>query len=114
MGKMLVVAVVLVLATGCGGGTGVKSPSAPGGRKPAAAKIDIKNFRYGAPLTVRPGAKITVRNDDKVPHTVTVSGVFDVEADPGKPVTFTAPSRPGTYKLICRFHPDMYGTLMVR
>jgi plastocyanin len=77
--------------------------------------ITIAGYNYGAPLTVKAGTKITVRNTDGVQHTVTaVDGpTFDVPVNAGATATFTAPSTPGTYKFGCTIHPSMHGTLTV-
>ncbi|MFE3654362.1 cupredoxin domain-containing protein [Streptomyces sp. NPDC059152] len=117
-------AVVLCLAaalTGCGhsGGGGTPSASPPAtSTGTAAPRITIKGFAFRpAALTVRPGAKITVVNEDDVAHTVTSTGVktFDTGAvAPGRSATFTAPAKAGDYPYICTFHPNMKGTLTVR
>ncbi len=41
---------------------------------------------FGAPITVAPGAKITVKNDDSAGHSVTSlqEGAFDVRVDAGE------------------------------
>ena len=105
---------------GKAGGTGGKaSGTASGNASAATGKITIKDFRYGDPLTVKPGAQIEVVNVDTAGH--------DVVSDDGKfrtPVlgkdekaTFTAPMEPGTYKFSCSVHPGSMsgiGTLIVR
>jgi plastocyanin len=98
-------------ATG-GGGSGVTT--APGAE---AATITIKDFAYGAPLTVPPGATVTVTNMDAAAHTVTADKgkAFDAKvAGHGGTATLTAPSAPGTYPYHCTYHPDMHGTLTVK
>jgi plastocyanin len=65
---------------------------------------------------VAAGGTVTVKNDDNSSqHTVTqdTGGGFNVTVDPGKTVTFTAPSTPGSYKYHCNIHPFMHGTLTV-
>ena len=87
------------------------------GSSAAAAAITIKNFDYGAPITVSPGATVTVTNKDSAEHTVTADqgSAFDVEVkENGGPGTFTAPSAPGTYPYHCTYHPNMHGTLTVQ
>jgi plastocyanin len=62
------------------------------------------------------GATVTVKNLSAAQHTVsadTTAGGFDVSIDPGKTVTFTAPSRPGAYGFHCNIHTFMRGTLRV-
>ncbi|MEO6881096.1 MAG: cupredoxin domain-containing protein [Mycobacteriaceae bacterium] len=78
--------------------------------------ITIKDFKYQVPKSVKPGAKVTVMNMDRVVHSVTAdtsTSVFDVDADPGVPASFTAPTKPGTYTFHCTYHGNMHGTLVV-
>ena len=89
------------------GGTGSASP--------AKLVIKIKDFGYRGPQTVPPGATVTVTNEDDVVHTVTsdTAGIFDVAVNGGETVTFTAPSKPGSYAYHCKYHANMHGTLKV-
>ncbi|SRR6476660_5026570 len=111
---------VLGLVLGCGGGAG--SP-AGGGGGPAAtapsspATIEIKNFTFmPTPLTVAPGTKITVINQDQAPHTVTADDKsFDSGTiSGGQHGEVTAPTKPGSYPYICTIHQYMKGTLIVQ
>jgi len=111
---------VLGLVLGCGGGAG--SP-AGGGGGPAAtapsspATIEIKNFTFmPTPLTVAPGTKITVINQDQAPHTVTADDKsFDSGTiSDGQHGEVTAPTKPGSYPYICTIHQYMKGTLIVQ
>lgn len=115
--------------TGSSGSTTPTTTTTPS-RSPAAAPapkastpatkqvlLSIKNFKYLVPASVRPGAKITVKNEDAENHTVTSAtpGAFDVTATAGgKTVTFTAPTKPGRYPFTCTFHSNMTGTLVVK
>ncbi len=78
------------------------------------AVIAIADFGF-SPLTVAPGATVTVTNNDGVPHTVTaVGGEFGTGLiDAGGSVAFVAPTQPGTYTYFCEVHPTMQGTLVV-
>ncbi|MGH3538268.1 MAG: cupredoxin domain-containing protein [Pseudonocardiaceae bacterium] len=110
---------VLGLVLGCGGGAG--SP-AGGGGGPAATPsapdtIVIKNFTFmPASLTVAPGTKITVINQDQAPHTVTADDKsFDSRTiSGGQRGEITAPTKPGSYPYICTIHQYMKGTLIVK
>jgi plastocyanin len=110
---------VLGLVLGCGGGAG--SP-AGGGGGPATAPsspgtIVMKNFTFmPTPLTVAPGTKITVINQDQAPHTVTADDKsFDSGTiSGGQRGEFTAPTKPGSYPYICTIHQYMKGTLIVQ
>lgn len=110
-----------LLVGGCGSGGGSPAPSGPGttsGTVAAGAPaITIKDFEYGAPLTVAPGAVVTVTNMDSAGHTVTADQgqAFDVDVrGSGGTATFTAPSAPGSYPYHCTYHPNMHGTLTVK
>jgi plastocyanin len=96
-------------ATGTAEGTG--APAAAGG-----ATITIANMAFGGPITVSPGAQITIKNDDSVEHSVTsqTAGQFDVDVDGKEQGTLTAPTTPGEYPFYCTYHPSMKGTLIVK
>ena len=83
---------------------------------PAGPTITMANMSFSGPITVAPGAKITVKNDDSAEHSVTsqTEGEFDVHVDAGEQGTLTAPSKPGEYAFFCVYHPSMKGTLIVQ
>jgi plastocyanin len=80
------------------------------------ATITMANMSFGDPITVAPGAPITVKNDDSVEHSVTsqTEGKFDVHVDGGQQGTLTAPTEPGEYAFYCVYHPSMQGMLIVK
>jgi plastocyanin len=79
-----------------------------------ADTIVIKNFSFRpSTLTVAPGAKVTVTNEDAVTHTVTSSAFNTGDVGPGATLTFTAPTKAGTYPYICSIHTYMHGSLTV-
>ena len=87
---------------------------------PSDAAIHIQNFAYSpTPLTVAPGATVSVMNmenaDPARPHTVTAEGgAFDSgTVDQGETGSFTAPMASGTYAYGCAFHSNMAGVLQV-
>lgn len=82
----------------------------------AGPTITIANMSFGDPVTVAPGAEVTVKNDDSAEHSVTsdTEGAFDKQIDGGKEDTFTAPTKPGEYPFHCVYHPSMKGTLIVK
>ncbi|MGH3502263.1 MAG: cupredoxin domain-containing protein [Nocardioidaceae bacterium] len=100
------------------------SPSTPSSSpessstSPSSTKvvITIKDFDYQGPESVSPGAQVTVMNEDDTTHTVTAddAGDFDVNVEGGDTVTFTAPSKPGSYPYHCEYHSSMHGTLVVK
>jgi plastocyanin len=80
-----------------------------------AATITIADMSFGEPVTVPPGAQITIKNDDSAEHSVTseTAGQFDVHIDGNQQGTLTAPAEPGEYAFHCVYHPNMKGTLIV-
>ncbi|BDX32049.1 hypothetical protein TUM20985_25960 [Mycobacterium antarcticum] len=117
LGTVLVTA---LLATAC---SSTPAPRADYGASPvvssapavAGPTITIKGMAFGDPLTVSPGAVVTIVNDDSMEHSVTSKpdAGFDTDVDGGSQQTFTAPTRPGQYPFICTYHPNMKGTLIV-
>lgn len=101
---------------GSGGTTGGTTQSAQSsGPATSAAKITIAGFAFTTPLTVSPGATVTVTNTDTADHTVTADNAsFDVSVPAGQTVTFTAPSKAGSFSYHCTIHPSMHGTLIVK
>ncbi|GAC1411719.1 MAG: hypothetical protein NVS4B6_30470 [Mycobacterium sp.] len=71
---------------------------------------------FGGPVTVPPGAKVTIKNDDSAEHSVTsdAAGKFNVEVEGKVQGTLTAPTEPGAYAFHCKYHPSMHGTLTVK
>jgi plastocyanin len=124
---------VAAVATACGGsdtsteeretGTATMTASPTGTAEttsaPAAAgaaTITIATMSFGEPVTVPPGAQITIKNDDSAEHSVTsdTAGKFDVHVDGTEQGTLTAPTEPGEYPFHCVYHPSMQGTLIVK
>jgi plastocyanin len=105
-----------LIVTGCGStsesGAGSSSPPATA----AGPTITISGMAFGDPLTVSSGATITIVNKDTVEHSVTSDpkGPFSTDVDGGEQKTFTAPTQPGTYPFVCKYHSTMKGTLTVR
>ena len=115
----------LVLAACSTSGSSTATTAAPSGPTTSTGTsssgsadhtIAIKNFMFSpGTMTVRPGATVTVTNDDQVAHTITSSkGGFDTgHIAPGQSKTFTAPNTPGRYSYICSIHQYMTGTVVV-
>lgn len=106
-----------LLLAGCS--SSAKTTTSTGTTSAAAADtIIIKNFAFSpATLTVAPGTKVTVTNEDSVTHTLTSTAsphAFDTgDIAAGATMTFTAPSTAGSYSYICTIHTYMHGTLTV-
>jgi plastocyanin len=124
---------VAAVATACGGSsttteekqsgtaTATASPTATaaettGPATASGATLTIANMSFGEPITVSPGAQITIKNDDSAEHSVTsdTAGQFDVEVEGKEQGTLTAPTAPGEYAFHCTYHPNMKGTLIVK
>jgi plastocyanin len=124
---------VAAMTTACGGssntaqeretGTATMTASPTGTaeatRAPAsasAATMTIASMNFGAPITVSPGAQITIKNDDSVEHSVTsdTADKFSVDVDGNEQGTLTVPTEPGEYAFHCKYHPSMHGTLTVK
>lgn len=81
-----------------------------------AVVITIDKFDYSVPVSVSPGAMITVENKDGEKHTVTADSAdaFDAEVDGDGSTSFKAPTAPGSYPFHCVFHSNMTGVLVVK
>jgi plastocyanin len=117
----------LLFVTGCSSGTTTtaspestsaaeSSTAAPASAPAAGPKIAIADMQFGPPLTVTPGATVTVVNSDSAEHTVTADSgnAFNAEVNGKGTTTFTAPTQPGTYAYHCTYHPMMHGQLIVQ
>jgi plastocyanin len=115
----------LVVLSACSSGTtSTPAPAAPSSPSPTAAApaaaagptISIADFKFTSPVSVAPGATVTVTNSDGAEHTVTADSgnAFNVEVGDKGTATFTAPSQPGTYAYHCTYHPMMHGQLIVQ
>ena len=98
-----------------GGGEATGSENGPA---LSSGTITIKDFAFGAPLTVRPGAMIKVANADRIAHDVASDdqgGFRTPLLNQGESATFTAPTQAGTYRFSCTVHAQMQGigTLIV-
>jgi plastocyanin len=103
---------------GGGGKYGGGGSSGAGGAA-SSSQIKIENFKFGAPLTVSPGATVEVENEDVASHdVVSDDGLFKTPTlAKGEKATFKAPTKPGTYKFSCSLHPATMsgiGTLTVK
>ncbi|HEY1222073.1 MAG TPA: cupredoxin domain-containing protein [Acidimicrobiales bacterium] len=79
--------------------------------------ITIKNFMFSPmKITVEPGEKIKVKNEDGVTHTLTASGGQFNTGNIGHDVTksFRSPTKPGTYDYVCNIHQYMTGEIIVK
>jgi plastocyanin len=107
----LVALCLAVTVSACGGASTSTTETTQSG-----ATITIADMSFGEPVTVAPGATITIKNQDSVEHSVTskTEGKFSVDVDGKEQGTLTAPTAPGTYAFYCKYHPSMNGTLIVK
>ena len=95
--------------------------SGPAGRASNVLTIVARNTRFEpATLDVTAGQKITfeLENADQVDHNMISAdaGLPEVIIGAGQKKTaeWTAPSKPGAYKIVCTYHPGMEMTVNVR
>jgi plastocyanin len=111
--------VLAIAATACsssgGSSSGSSAPTTTAGAAAASAggaTIAISNSTFGS-YSATAGSPITITNSDSRPHTVTDDkGSFDVNVDAGGTATLTIPTA-GTYKIHCKIHSAMHGTITV-
>jgi plastocyanin len=85
------------------------------GRAQDGTIVEIDNFVFTpAELTIKPGATVTWKNDDDIPHTIVAKGrQFRSKAlDTGDAFSFTF-AEPGRFDYFCGLHPHMVGTILV-
>ena len=87
--------------------------TAAGGSTAAAGSgLTISGSQFSA-ASVTAGTEFTITNNDSVAHTVTDDGgSFDVSVPAGGTATLTIP-KAGSYKIHCKIHSFMQGTITV-
>src|SRR3954451_11103508 len=101
---LLLMCSLAVVAVGAAGAT------TPRAKSPT---VSIRNLAFSPKtLSVKAGAKITVKNNDDTAHTFTANkGAFDTgDIDGGSSATVTV-KKPGTYAYHCSIHNFMKGTI---
>jgi plastocyanin len=119
------VALVALVVSAASNGPTSASPSgqaaAATGGSGKSVKVLIKNFAFlPAKVTVSPGEKVVITNEDSVAHNVVwtpntspVATFNSGDINPGKTGLIVAPSKPGSYHFDCSIHPFMTGVLVV-
>ena len=120
---VVVVALIAVLAVaGCGGGDDRDKgedakPASSGKALSGEAPVRIVEFEFKPKtVTVKPGTKVTWKNDDTSIHDVkdTSPLATPVSQEMGKGDTFSITyAQPGSYSYVCGIHPYMTGTVEV-
>jgi plastocyanin len=120
--SLLAIAATALLIAGCGGGgsgsaTANSSNSSSTSAPESSTAVKISDFKFTPnPLTVQPGARVTVTNDDSTAHTVTADDghSFDTGTlSQGSSKTISV-TKPGTYPYHCSIHAFMHGKLIVK
>ena len=85
------------------------------GAKGAIHVVTIDAMKFSpATIVVKAGDRVTWKNSDPFPHTVTSGSYFtSPEMAMGGTWTFTA-RREGSFTYICTLHPTMTATLIVK
>ncbi|HLN47378.1 MAG TPA: cupredoxin family copper-binding protein [Magnetospirillaceae bacterium] len=110
-GASALVAAVVLAASGGSASADSANPT------PSASPVVVSITNYAfkpATITILAGTTVQWRNDDSVSHTATSpNGAFDSQnLDHGSVYAFTF-AKPGTYRYVCSYHPQMTGTVIV-
>ena len=111
--------VVLVAALGLMAGAGCSSSAPTSVSCPSpisTTTVTLADFSFTPACTAAAsGATLTIKNAGIVPHTFTVTGTsIDVPVAERQSAQVTLSGlAPGTYQVVCRFHPNMKGSLKV-
>jgi plastocyanin len=114
----LATVVTLLFVSACGSSSIKTSPAAMSTSvmPVSAITVTIQDFAFHpSKFTVSPGATITVINEDQVIHTLTADNVAFNSGDvtKGVPVSFPAPTQPGTYPFHDHLRSYITGVLTV-
>ena len=113
MRRLVLAAALIALpiaAAGCG------SKSATCDTPTATTAVEIQNSTFApACVSTATGQTLTLHNGDDTPHTFTVKGTdIDVKVEGGASGSATlAGLAPGTYAVVCLYHPQMTETLQI-
>lgn len=111
-------AAILVLGAACGGDDPVDSgePAAEDGGGSGSVTLTATNLSFSPPtLEVASGGSIEFVNEDEAKHSFTADEIgvdTDVEASSSTTVDL-GDAEPGSYDFVCKYHPDMKGTLEI-
>ena len=122
MSSLVVIAATALVFAGCGGGDSPSASANSSGSSPQAASggsasaVKISDFKFApASVTVKPGARVAVTNEDSTAHTATADdgNSFDTGTLAQGASKTISVSKPGSYAYHCSIHPFMHGTLVV-
>jgi plastocyanin len=112
--KILAVATACWLAFGAAACSSDKkastTPTAAGSGAPVGLTIQNTSF---STASVTAGTEFTIENKDSVKHTVTADDAsFDISVPGDGSAPLTIP-KAGTFKIHCKIHSSMHGTITV-
>jgi plastocyanin len=103
-------ALLTFIAPACSSDSKSSTTVVGGSTAAAGAGLTISGNQFSA-ATVTAGTEFTITNKDNVGHTVTDDArSFDVSVPAGGTATLTIP-KAGTYKIHCKIHASMHGTI---
>ena len=112
---------LIVLAAGCGGGSGSDATDATttAGAPPVDFEVFASEYAYAPPFVIfdMPGTyTISLRNDGFEPHNLTIEGQGEtVDVQPGDTASVTVTLKKGVYTMVCSIHEsqEMDGEVVV-
>lgn len=114
-GRMLVAVLVVGVLAGACGGDDAPDASA-GGDEGGAVTLTAADFAF-SPADISAGAGDTIEftNEDDTEHSFTSEEAgLDEDAEAGGSVSISlADVEPGSYDYVCKYHPEMTGSLEV-
>jgi plastocyanin len=100
-------------AVSCSGSEAPPEPCTPSG---PTQTVDLQDFAFSPTcIGAASGSHLTLQNTGAAPHTFTINGTpldQKVEAGAGAEASLDGIA-PGTYAVICDYHPQMTATLVV-
>jgi plastocyanin len=114
---MAVAVVAALVLTGLGAACSTGSSGAAACPSPTkTTEVDMQNIAFTAPcVSATANDTLNLVNKDSTEHTYTVKGTsINVTVAAGQTATAALTGiAPGTYSVICQFHPQMKQTLQV-
>jgi plastocyanin len=109
----LLTAALLLLSASCN--SGPEGPEELCSNPTTTTSVEMGDFFYEPGcVEVEEGAALSIDNTGKAPHTFTIDGA-EANVAAGESATLDlANIAPGTYEVICTFHPQMTAALRVR
>ena len=116
LGALLLVGALAGACGGDSGGADAGADAATGGGGGGSTTLSADDLQFNpTDLSAAAGDTVEFTNDDDVEHSFTVEELeIDEDADAGDSVSVDlGDAEPGTYDFICKYHPDMTGSLEV-